>query len=161
MSLELIAEIAIPVDSLETSSLLPHTPKEFTRLAIAFRVSGAVFVFQKPHGKLAHVLDRLHVVLDDEARNEDESIGIVVGWIHGKLTTVVEETRSTTSGGLKDFDIVLDVMNTARDRRNNTLGVVLGRLLPISHLGIVSTVEVVASHSVKVVERSDGESRAT
>ena len=51
VGLELVAEIAIPVDSLEASTFLPHTPKELARFAKAFRTGGAVFVAQQPLGK--------------------------------------------------------------------------------------------------------------
>ena len=160
MSLELVAEVAIPVDSLETSSLFPHTPKELARLAKSLRAGGAVFVAQQPLGKSPNIFDRLHVVLDDEARNEDEGIGIVVGRIHGKLASVVEETRSATSSRLEDLDIVLNIVDTARDRRDNAFGVVLGCLLPIGNLGIVGAVEVVATDGIEVVEGGNGKRRA-
>ena len=152
MSLELVAEIAIPVDSLETSSLFPHTPKELARFAKTFRAGGAVFVAQQPLGKSPKIFDRLHIVLDDEARNEDEGIGVVVGRIHGKLAAVVEESGSATACRLEDLDVVLNIMYTARDRRDNAFGVVLGSLLPIGNLGIVGTVEVVATDGIEVVE---------
>ena len=160
MSLELVAEIAIPVDSLETSSLFPHTPKELARFAKAFRTCGAVFVAQQPLGKSPNIFDRLHIVLDDEARDEDKGVGIVVGRIHGKLTTVVEETRSATSSRLEDLDVVLNIVDTARDRRDNAFGVVLGCFLPIGNLGIVGAVEVVATDGIEVVEGGNGKSGA-
>ena len=52
-------------------------------------------------------------------------------------------------------------MDTIGDRRDNAFGVVLGCLLPIGDLGIVGTVEVVATDSIEVVERGNGKSRAT
>ena len=161
MSLELVAEIAIPVDSLETSSLFPHTPKELARFAKTFRTGGAVFVAQQPLGKSPNIFDRLHIVLDDEARDEDEGIGVVVGRIHGKLAAVVEESGSTTASRLEDLDVVLNVVNTTGDRRDNAFGVVLGCLLPIGDLGIVGAMKVVATDSIEVVERGNGKSGAT
>ena len=161
MSLELVAEVAIPVDSLEASTFLPHTPKELARLAKAFRTCGAVFVAQQPLGKSPNIFDRLHIVLDDEARDEDEGIGVVVGRIHGKLAAVVEESGSTTASRLEDLDVVLNVVNTTGDRRDNAFGVVLGCLLPIGDLGIVGAMKVVATDSIEVVERGNGKSGAT
>ena len=70
MGSKLVAEVSVPLDSLKAGSLLPHSPEELSCLSVALRVGTLILVFQKPFGKGSFALHFLHIVLDEEARDE-------------------------------------------------------------------------------------------
>ena len=149
---KLVSVVSVPFYRLKASTLLPHSPEELSCLTITLRTGTSVSVLQKPLGKCSSVLYRSHILFDEETRNKEERISIIILWVHCQLALVVEETRVTSTGTLEYLHVVFQWVDTTGYRRNHTLRIMLWCLLPIGYLRIVGAVEVATTHRIEVLE---------
>ena len=149
---KLVSVVSVPFYRLKASTLLPHSPEELSGLTITLRTRASVSVLQKPLGKCSSVLYRSHILFDEETRNKEERISIIILWVHCQLALVVEETRVTSTGTLEYLHVVFQWVDTTGYRRNHTLRIMLWCLLPIGYLRIVGAVEVATTHRIEVLE---------
>ena len=145
--------VAIPVYMLQRRADLPEPPVVFSRVAPFPVRSVLVLVGDEPVHELPHVVNL--PVVEDDVPGRDEHLLIAALPVVARPPCVGKVVVGGLGRGFHHAHRILVVGHTALDVRYDVVGLLVGRVRPQAHLGVVRPGDILGTERVRLFRGAD------